>query len=152
PSKSMTFSFNGSGTSASVVRIEGVNASNFWSTSAQSFVPSVEAIQNVNVATSAADAEQGQAAGASVNLQLKGGANDTHGGVYWYHANSATSANNFFANKNGFSKPPHLVNNNAGGFLGGRVIRDKLFYFGSYEGDFNHDADSGTLSIPARQE
>lgn len=145
PSKSMTFSFNGTGTSASTVRIEGVNALNFWSTSAQSFVPSIEAIQNVNVATDANDAEQGLAGGASVNVQLKSGTNQTHGGVYWYNSTSATEANNFFSNA---SKPPHLVNNNTGGFLGGRIIRDKLFYFGSYEGDFTRSAESGILSIP----
>ena len=152
PFKSMNFNFNGTGTSTVAVRIEGMNTMNFWSTSAQSFVPSIEAIQTVNVATNASDSEQGLAAGASVNVQLTGGTNDTHGAVYWYHANAATQANNFFANANGVAKPPPLVWNNAGGKLGGRIIRDKLFYFGSYEGDFLHDADSGVLSIPARRE
>ncbi len=148
PSKSMTFSFNGTGTSASVVRIEGVNSMNFWSTSAQSIVPSIEAIETVNVATNANDAEQGQARGASVNVRLKGGSNETNGALWWYNSTSATSANNFFANSAGREKPPHLVTNNAGGSIGGRIIRDKLFYFGSYEGDFVHSADSGVLSIP----
>jgi hypothetical protein len=154
PSKSMTFSFNGTGTSASTVRIEGVNALNFWNTSAQSFVPSVEAIQTVNVATNAQDAEQGLSAGASVNVQLKSGTNELHGGTYWYNSTSATQANSWFANAqpNGPKKPPHLVLNNAGGFLGGRVIKDKLFYFGSYEGDFSRSAESGILSIPAAKE
>ena len=145
PSKSMTFSFNGTGTSAGTVRIEGVNALNFWSTSAQSFVPSIEAIQNVNVATNSNDAEQGLAGGASVNVQLKSGTNDLHGGLYWYNSTSATEANNFFSRAN---KPPHLVDNNPGGFVGGRIIKDKLFYFGSYEGDYTRSAESGILSIP----
>jgi len=148
PSKSMTFSFNGTGTSASTVRIEGVNALNFWSTSAQSFVPSVEAIQTVNVATNAQDSEQGLSAGASVNVQLKSGTNELHGGTYWYNSVSATGANNFFANANGLKKPPHLVYNNAGAFIGGKIIKDKLFYFGSYEADLTRSADSGVLSIP----
>jgi hypothetical protein len=148
PSKSMTFSFNGTGTSASTVRIEGINALNFWSTSAQSFVPSVEAIQTVNVATNAQDAEQGLSGGASVNVQLKSGTNELHGGTYWYNSVSKTGANNFFANSNGIKKPPHLAYNNTGGFLGGRIIRDKLFYFGSYEADLTRSAESGVLSIP----
>jgi hypothetical protein len=145
PSKSMTFSFNGTGTAASTVRIEGINALNFWSTSAQSYVPSVEAIQTVNVATNSNDAEQGQAGGASVNVQLKSGSNDLHGGLFWYNSTSATEANNFFSSA---SKPPHLVYNNGGGSVGGRIIRDKLFFFGSYEGDFSRSAESGILSIP----
>src|SRR5436853_2049932 len=122
PSKSETFSFNGTGTSASTVRIEGVNALNFWSTSAQSFVPSIEAIQEVNVATNAQDAEQGLSGGASVNVQLKSGTNALHGGMYWYNATSATEANNFFANASSIPKPSHLVYNNAGGFVGGKII------------------------------
>src|SRR5262249_41812229 len=96
----------------------------------------------------AQDAEQALSAGASVNVQLKSGTNDLHGGTYWYNSVSATGANNFFSNAQGISKPPHLAYNNAGGFLGGRVIKDKLFYFGSYEGDFTRSAESGLLSIP----
>lgn len=148
PSKSMTFAFNGTGTAGATVRIEGISSLNLWNTSAQSYVPSVEAIQSFNVATNANDAEQGLAGGASVNVMLKSGSNATHGGAYEYNTDSAYEANNFFSNSSGISKPPLLVDNNAGGFVGGHIIRNKLFYFGSYEGDFNHSANSGVLSIP----
>ncbi|HXJ40801.1 MAG TPA: carboxypeptidase-like regulatory domain-containing protein, partial [Bryobacteraceae bacterium] len=149
PSKSMQFSFNGTGVSAATVRIEGVSAMNPWVTNYTTFVPSIEAIQNVNVATSAADAEQGLSGGASVNVSLKSGSNQTHGAAFGYNIIAKFEANNFFANAAGIPKPPHLVNNNTGGSLGGHVIKDKLFYFGSYEGDYANQADSGVLSIPA---
>jgi hypothetical protein len=71
--------------------------------------------------------------------------------VFWYNSNSYFEANNFFANQRGL-KPPPLNNNNAGGSIGGHIIRNKLFYFGSYEGDFAHSADSAVLSIPAAKE
>ena len=148
PSKSMTFAFNGSGTTAPTVRIEGINSLNTWVRSYQSYVPSVEAIQNVNIATNANDAEQGIAGGASVNVMLKSGTNETHGAAYEYNINSAFEANNFFANASGISKPPHLVDNNPGGFVGGHILRNKLFYFGSYEGDYAHTSDSALLSFP----
>ena len=148
PSKSMQFSFNGTGVSAATVRIEGVSAMNLWVTNYTTFVPSIEAIQNVNVATSAADAEQGLSGGASVNVSLKSGSNQTHGAAFGYNIIAKFEANNFFANAAGIAKPPHLVNNNTGGSLGGHVIKDKLFYFGSYEGDYANQADSGVLSIP----
>ena len=148
PSKSMSFSFNGTGASAATVRIEGVSAMNPWVTNYTTFVPSMEAIQNVNVATSAADAEQGLSGGASVNVSLKSGSNQTHGAAFGYNIIAKFEANNFFANAAGIKKPPHLVNNNTGGSLGGHVIKDKLFYFGSYEGDYANQADSGVLSIP----
>jgi hypothetical protein len=121
---------------------------NTWVRSYQSYVPSVEAIQNVNIATNANDAEQGIAGGASVNVMLKSGSNETHGAVYEYNINSAFEANNFFANASGISKPPHLVDNNPGGFVGGHILRNKLFYFGSYEGDYAHTSDSALLSFP----
>ena len=54
----MSFAFNGSNSTAPAVRIEGISAINTW-VGAISYVPSVEAIQNVNVATNANDAEQG---------------------------------------------------------------------------------------------
>ncbi len=148
PSKSMTFAFNGTGTAGGTVRIEGINALNLWNTSAQSYVPSIEAIQNVNVATNANDSEQGIAGGASVNVMLKSGSNDTHGALYEYNTDSAFEANNFFSNASGISKPPLLVDNDTGAFIGGHIIRNKLFYFSSFEGDINHSANSGVLSPP----
>ena len=83
-----------------------------------------------------------------MSVMLKSGSNSTHGGVYEYNINSAFEANNFFANSSGISKPPHLVENTFGGFAGGHIIRNKLFYFGSYEVDLNHSADSAILSFP----
>jgi hypothetical protein len=112
-------------------------------------VPSIEAIQNVNVATNATDAEQGLAGGASVNVMLKSGTNQTHGAVYGYNIDSFFQANNFFSNASGVSTPAHLVDNDDGAFIGGHIIKNKLFYFGNYEGDFLRQANSGLLSIPA---
>ncbi len=79
---------------------------------------------------------------------LKSGANETHGGVYEYNTDTAFEANNFFANASGVSKPPPLVDNDLGGFAGGHIIKNKLFYFGSYEVDITHNSNSGVLSIP----
>jgi hypothetical protein len=149
PSKSMELAFNGTGINAAAVRIEGVSALNPWLQWQTTFVPSIEAIQNVNVATNATDAEQGLAGGASVNVMLKSGSNELHGAAYAYNIDSFFQANNFFSNASGVSKPAHLVDNNDGGFLGGHIIKNKLFYFGSYEGDFLRQAYSGILSIPA---
>jgi hypothetical protein len=147
PSKSMQFEFNGTGISGAQVRIEGVSANNPWQYYNASYVPSIEAIQNVNVATNSNDAEQALAGGASVNVMLKSGTNETHGAAFAYNVNSRFEANNFFALAG--SKPPHLNNNNDGGNLGGHVIKNKLFYFGSYEGDYLHSANSGIVSFPA---
>ncbi len=97
PSKSSQFSFNGQGQLGANVRIEGVSARNPWVPQYTTFVPSVEAIENVNVVTNAADAEQGLAGGASVNVRLKSGTNEVHGSIFAYNIGSYSEAQNFFA-------------------------------------------------------
>lgn len=149
PSKGLTYAFNGTTTTGTQVRIEGISAANLWQQYNSTFQPSVEAIQNVNIATNATDAEQGLAGGASVNVLLKSGSNQTHGTAYAYNTDSFFQANNFFSNAAGIPKAAHLVDNNDGAFIGGYVIRNKLFYFGSYEGDYLRQANSGLLSFPA---
>ena len=103
------------------------------------------------MATNANDAEQVMAGGASVNVSLKSGSNEIHGSAFWYNSNTFSEANNFFANQRGL-KPPPLNNNNFGGSMGGHIIRNKLFYFGSFESDLSHSSDSGVLSIPGPRE
>jgi hypothetical protein len=63
----------------------------------------------------------------------KSGTNDFHGTAFEYFRNDILDANNWFANNKGLKKPA-LRQNNFGGVLGGRIIKDKLFFFGSYEG------------------
>ena len=148
PSKSMQFSFNGQGLTAAQVRIEGVSAMNPWVVQYTTFVPSVEAIENVNIVTNAADSEQALAGGASVNVRLKSGSNSFHGSAMEYNIVNKFEANNFFTNQVPGAKPAHLVHNNPGVSAGGHIIRNKLFYFGSYEGDYLNSAASGILSLP----
>ncbi len=147
PSKSMQFAANGTGVQGPNVRIEGVSATNAWVQQYTSFVPSVEAIQSINVVTNSPDAEQGLSGGPSVTVQLKSGSNGVHGAFYEYNINNATEARSYF--------PPqtaaHLVDNDTGGWISGPIIRNKLFYFAGYEGDFIHQGYSGTISVPTPQ-
>jgi hypothetical protein len=147
PSKSMQFGANGSGTQGPNVRIEGVNATNPWVQQYTTFVPSVEAIQSVNVVTNSPDAEQGLSGGPSVTVLLKSGTNSIHGSAYELNINSWTEAKAYFQPLTQ-PKAPHLVDNDVGVTLGGPIIKDKLFYFGSYEGDFYIQALNGNVSVP----
>ncbi len=145
PSKSMTYSANGSGQGGSV-RIEGVSANSPWGMETSTYVPSVESIESVNVVTSSAGAEQGFSAGTSVNVQLRSGSNSFHGAFYEYNITNATEARNFFQPVG--QAVPHLVDNDAGGWASGPIIRNKLFYFGGYEGDYLRQGLNGTISVP----
>jgi hypothetical protein len=67
-----------------------------------------------------------------VTLSTRSGSNDFHGSLYWYNRNSKFSANEFFNNRSGVNIP-FLNLNQPGASLGGRIIRDKLFFFGNWE-------------------
>ncbi len=149
PSKSMQFAANGTGVQGPNVRIEGVSATNPWVQQYTSFVPSVESIQSINVVTNSPDAEQGLSGGPSVTVQLRSGSNGIHGAFYEYNINNATESRTFFQPVT--QKAPHLVDNDTGGWVSGPIIRDKLFYFAGYEGDFINQGYTGTISVPTPQ-
>jgi hypothetical protein len=86
-------------------------------------------------------AQYGNSAGAINNLVTKSGTNSYHGSLWEYFRNDALDANEYFLNQPGIDpvtgggfKPP-LRFNQFGGTVGGPIIKDKLFFFGSYQGD-----------------
>ena len=92
----------------------------------------VEAIDQFAVATNAS-AEQGRNGGSNVNLVIKSGTNQLHGSAYYFNRNE------YFANFNAFKNPatdikPVIRNNQWGFSVGGPIIKNKLFYFATLEG------------------
>ena len=77
------------------------------------------------------NAEYGRAIGSVVNMITKSGTNDFHGSLFEYNRNEKYNARNFFDHAP--KKQPFKVNQ-FGGDLGGPIIKDKLFFFASYEG------------------
>jgi len=90
---------------------------------------SVDAVQEFRVYASSFSAEFGQAMGGVVNLITRSGSNSFHGGVFEYFRNEKLDTRNYF---NTGIKPPFRLNQ-FGGSIGGRIIRDKLFFFSNYE-------------------
>ena len=106
-------------------------------------VPPAEAIASVELSTTNYDPELGRAGGAVSNVTLKSGTNDYHGSLFEYHRNNKLQARNVFA-----SSTPHTVYNQFGGTFGGRVKRDKLFFFGDYQGSRDVLGQSNLFIIP----
>jgi hypothetical protein len=93
-------------------------------------VPSLESMAEFKVITNAASAEFGRG-GAQIVVATKSGTNEVHGSLFAFNRNRALSAKNFFAT--GLPKPP-FNRNEFGGSIGGPVLKDKLFFFGTFEG------------------
>src|ERR1700731_3407592 len=94
--------------------------------------PSIDMIQEVKVDTTSYPAEVGRAGGAVVNLLSKSGTNEWHGGAYEYLRNDKLNANDFFSNLSGVPRPKYRQNQ-FGGSFGGRIRKDKTFFFADSE-------------------
>ncbi len=98
-----------------------------------------DSIEEFRVVTSNATADSGRSSGAQVSMVTKSGTNKFHGAVYEYHRPTFTVANDWFNKQaqisNGLPNiPGKLIRNIFGADLGGPIIKDKLFFFGNYEG------------------
>src|SRR5271157_636399 len=94
---------------------------------------SIDALQEFRVQTSTFAPEFGRTPGAQVSVVTKSGTNALHGTAFEYFRNDILDANDWFANNAG-KKKAALRQNDFGGPLGGPIIKNKLFFFGSYEG------------------
>src|SRR5271163_1286024 len=108
--------------------------------------PPTETVQEIQVNTSLYDVSQGANSGAHVSVLTKSGTNDFHGGLYEYHGSTGLNANSFFFNQAGLDREP-LHRNVFGGTLGGPIRKDKLFFFGSYQGQRISDATNGSTEF-----
>ena len=98
----------------------------------------VEAIREFQVLTSNYSAAYGKRSGGVINIATRSGTNQIHGSAFEFHRNDNLDARNFFdvdpANPLERSDPPEFKRNQFGGALGGPLLRDKSFFFGTYEG------------------
>ena len=99
-----------------------------------------DSVEEFRVATSNTNSDEGRSAGAQVSLITKSGTNKFHGAAYEYNRPTFTVSNNWFVKQAQLNSgvpniPPKLIRNIFGGAVGGPIIKDKLFFFGNYEGN-----------------
>jgi outer membrane receptor protein involved in Fe transport len=125
---------NGNRTTSNNVRINGIDANSIGTNSTPNIaVPATDSIQEFIVQTSLYDASQGRNAGGNVEAVTKSGSNNFHGNVYEFFRNRSLNANDPFLSAARQPKPV-LSRNQFGGTLGGPIIKDRFFFFGSYQG------------------
>jgi hypothetical protein len=110
-------------------------------------VPTQDAIQEFRVQTNNLGPEFGRLAGGAVNLTTKSGTNEFHGSAYEYLRNRVLNANTFFNNRAGIQRPA-FSQNQYGANLGGPAIKDKTFFFFSWEGFRLRQGQSYVYSVP----
>jgi hypothetical protein len=99
----------------------------------------LDSLEEFKVTTADADADTGRSSGGQVSLITKSGTNKIHGGAYAYNRSGIGEANDWFNKQDELEAgqanvPGHLVRNTFGAFVGGPIIKDRLFFFGAYEG------------------
>ena len=132
PARALTTNINGTARNSNNARVDGATNVFIWLPHHMVYVPPVESISTVNITTGSFDAEQGMAGGAAVTVATKSGTNEFHGSAFHYHDNQRLKTRNFFLPPT--SGKAKSIFNIFGGTLGGPVIKDKLFFFGSFEG------------------
>jgi hypothetical protein len=105
-----------------------------------------DSLEEFRVTTSGANADSGRSSGAQVALQTKSGTNNLHGSAYYYYRDPAAASNSWFykqsqLNSNLPDISAKVLQDTYGGTLGLPIIKNKLFFFGAYEG-FKQASDS----------
>ncbi len=146
PSRSALYNVNGTSRSSNAVRIEGAGVNQIWLPHLPGYTPALESIEGVNVTSNSFDAETGLAGGAAINVQIKSGTNALHGSAFEYHNSNATKAKPFFLPAG--ERKPKAIFNQMGGTVGGPIIKNKLFYFTSYESTWDRQFASRIDTLP----
>src|SRR5262249_14204432 len=123
---------NGNREQANNYMLDGADA-NQVSDNLAAYQPSPDAIQEMRVITQNASAEFGNFQGGVINLVIKSGTNQYHGNVFESFRNDKLNADNWARNWQGLTPSP-IRWHQFGGTFGGRIKRDKLFFFVDYQG------------------
>jgi hypothetical protein len=112
------------------------------------YVPSMDSVQEFSVQQNSVDAEFGHSAGGIMSLSMKSGTNEFHGSLYYFGRNPKLNART-----NSVTNTPNLVRNSiAGGTVGGPIVKNKLFTFGSYENWHMTEGNFALFTMPTALE
>jgi hypothetical protein len=122
--------------------VDFLNGTNFV------ILPPVDAIQEFKVQTADFSAELGRSAGAVLNATIKSGTNSIHGAAWEFFRNDKLDAADWFEDNSTTPVKGELRLNQFGATIGGPIIKNKLFFFGDYEGKRRVQGTSATSSVP----
>src|SRR5229473_6699324 len=148
PERALSTNINGTNRNNNNTRVDGAADVFVWLPHHAVYIPPAETIHEVNISTNNFDPEQGMTGGAAITVITKSGTNQYHGTGFEYFQNQALRARQFF--ETGPTKGESKLND-FGGTFGGPIKKDKLFFFGSYDGTYERDnrqAPGGLQTVP----
>jgi hypothetical protein len=147
PGRSLRTWVNGTQPNSNTTRVDGAVSVNVWLPHHAGYIQPAETIETVNIATNNFDADIGMAAGAAQTVVTKSGTNEFHGSAFEFMNFDELNANGFYNNAFSLEKAPYS-HNIYGGTLGGPILKDKLFFFGSYEKLRDRRGGNYTYAVP----
>jgi hypothetical protein len=144
PARALSTNVNGTARNSNNTRLDGTTNVFIWLPHHAVYVAPAETVETVNIATDNFDAEQGMAGGAAVSVMTKSGTNEFHGSAFALHEDQGLQARNFF--NSGDKIDSHR--NIDGATLGGPIIKNKLFFFGGWEGTYEQTSNTRTDTMP----
>ena len=146
PGAPLNTHINGGPGQTNTTRIDGASSVNLWLPQYAGYNSSAETVDVVNVTTSAAEADQGLSGASAITVVTKSGTNELHGSAFLFHNDQHLNARNFFLSPT--TQKPVGIYNNYGGTVGGRIIKNKLFYFLSFDGTNQKTSANGLYTVP----
>jgi len=145
PSRAVQIGVNGTSGWGNDTRIDGTSSFNYNGTFPL-YTPALSSIETVNVVTNSFDAEQGLAGGAVISIATKTGTNALHGSAFEYHSDQHLQSYAWAADRT--KTKPKYINNQFGATIGGPIVKNKLFYFVSYQGTYVNQDTSLYSEVP----
>ncbi len=143
PGRSLSTNVNGLDRNNNGTKTDGATNLNIWLPHHTMIVSPAETVDSVNVSTSNFDAEQGMAGGAAITVITKSGTNQFRGSAFAFYNNEKLNAKPYFATEKGPASA-HID----GATLGGPIQRNKLFFFGAWEGQYQTTPQQFFYSVP----
>ena len=129
----LNFSVNGMRLRSNNFMLDGQDSNDPSVSGSQQPINNPDVVQEFRLVTNQFAPEYGRAAGSVVNIVSKSGSNNLHGSAFFFNNNEVFNARSNLDKAAGFTDAPRRNENQYGGTLGGPIVKDKTFFFGSYQ-------------------
>jgi hypothetical protein len=146
PGRALRTQVNGMNANNNNTRLDGASSVNIWLPHHVGYVAPAETIETVNISTNNFDAAQGMAGGAAVTLITKSGTNDVRGSAFFFRNQPEFNSRSFFDS----AKPDQSITI-GGGTVGGPIRRDRVFFFASFEGNYERRGRFDRFTVPTER-